>query len=163
MYVARTVFHDRQIGLEYHLPRRSYRACQNQLCNHNRRTVAGCLHGRLTPCRVLRRLRTEVSLSLTDGHRVPWVAISRSGSHAELFGSGLSPCRLQSPASVGTYLLLGIRFSMSRRYDSPGSKGESVLLYHIGNLLSRGFKKFLYIFLIGNMLTVEQEPVVQAQ
>ena len=30
VYVARTVFHDRQVGLDNHLPRRSYRACQNQ-------------------------------------------------------------------------------------------------------------------------------------
>ena len=59
--------------------------------------------------------------------------------------------------------MLGIRFSMSKRYDSPGSKGEIVLLYHIGNLLSRGFKKFFYIFPLRNILTVEQEPVVQAQ
>ena len=36
-------------------------------------------------------------------------------------------------------------------------------MYHIGNLLSRGFQKFMYIFLIGNMFTVDQEPVVQAQ
>ena len=160
MYVARTVFHDRQIGLEYHLPQRSYRACQNQLCNHNRRTVAGCLHGRLTPCRVLRRLRTEVSLSLTDGHRVPWVAISRSGSHAELFGSGLSPCRLQSPASVGTYLLLGIRFSMSKKDALPGSNERASLLYHIRNLLSRGFKKYFYIFLLFSIVSLERRTRV---
>ena len=91
------------------------------ICNHNRRTVAGCLHGRLTPSWVLQWLRTEVSLSLTDCHRAPLVAIPRSGSRAELFGSVLSPSRLQSPASVGTYLLLGIRFSMSKKDALPGS------------------------------------------
>ena len=107
------------------------------ICNHNRRTVAGCLHGRLTPCRVLRRLRTEVSLTPLSVIAHPPVAIRRSGC--------ISQVARPAQATTGTYLLLGIRFSMSRRYDSPGSKGEIVLLYHIGTLLSRGYKEiFLY-------------------
>ena len=156
MYVARTVSHNRKPGFGHSSPPRGFTVLTRTICNHNRRTVAGCLHGRLTPCRVLRRLRTEVSLSLTDGHRVPWVAISRSGSHAELFGSGLSPCRLQSPASVGTYLLLGIRFSMSKKDALPGSNDRASLLYHIRNLLSRGFKKYFYIFLLFSIVSLER-------
>ena len=107
------------------------------ICNHNRRTVAGCLHGRLTPGRVLRQLRTEVSLTPLSVIAHPPVAIRRSGCISQV----ARPAR----ATTGTYLLLGIRFSMSRRYDSPGSKGEIVLLYHVGTLLSRGYKEiFLY-------------------
>ena len=140
VYVARTVFHDRQVGLDNHLPRAVLLCLPEPVCNHNRRTVAGCLHGRLTPSWVLQWLRTEVSLTPLSVIAHPPVAIRRSGC--------ISQVARPAQATTGTYLLLGIQFSMSRRFDSPGSKGEIVLLYHTGTLLSRGHQDFLYIFLL---------------
>ena len=140
MYVARTVSHNRKPGFGHSSPPRGFTVLTRTICNHNRRTVAGCLHGRLTPCRVLRRLRTEVSLTPLSVIAHPPVAIRRSGC--------ISQVARPAQATPGTYLLLGIWFSMSRRYDSPGSKGEIVLLYHTGTLLSRGYQEFFVYFLL---------------
>ncbi len=49
LYIARTIFRDRHSGFGYSPSLRGLTVPARTICNHNRRTVAGCLHGRLTP------------------------------------------------------------------------------------------------------------------
>ena len=65
------------------------------------------------PGRVLRQLRTEVSLTPLSVIAHPPVAIRRSGC--------ISQVARPAQATTGTYLLLGIRFSMSKKDALPGS------------------------------------------